>query len=214
MSNNNRSLPEELYPQHYSNRSLGRVIDGIFTNGAHVYESQYKRHREHLEDLKKQEPDLFKSCVNHIVSGKDMSKSDKEKVDSFFKSRDTSIELEIIARIMRDWKEHSPTMSSSYWPEFMLDAGTPVSRSYYEQIAADINRIREENPEFADEISSLIRYGKPTDIINADNWYKEKYPEKKDGISKLFSRAVSCLRGIDRNVAKTYMDIAFTPENS
>lgn len=217
-----KSLPAEAYPPHYVNKSqnLGRIVEGVLApeiktpSGAvtgFLYETHYMAFRKAMEDLRADSPSAFNAYTACILRNAKLDEQSAEKVSAALNKQGCNLSRNTIRHIMSDWKSNSPAFSASYRPSFKLVVGTPhvpVDKHYYEQVAAQVDKIRTNAPEFAKEIDTLLSANSHEDLCHPESWYKNWNPGADDKRAKAFARAVSGLSGLDLPAASTYVLMA------
>lgn len=206
-----RKIP---FPPPYKNtaQSLGGVVSDIIDTSEstfHLYEVNYDRIREALETLRKADKLVFLNVVDFILDPQcTLSSDQKVKAGKILKQSGLGLENSLLSDVVRDWARHSPALDESYRPSFSVDIGRPVRKSYFAAVAQRIEKIRDNAPEFANDLDKLLTSGDPTGVIFAESWYGRTYPDKELQVARRFAWAVKDLDILDFDAAKTYCKLS------
>ncbi len=203
------SIDNFEYPQDYENKQKGRVVSGILNlddGTGFLYENRYKDIRNAFEDLRQQYVGLFRAGTNYILDQGSLSHSEVKKIEDILKTHDVSLQNDLTERVVRDWAKNSPSLSSSYKPQFMLNAdGQPITKEFYDKVAQKIDQIRDKNPEFSKNLDQLLKNDPSgVSLIHSESWYKNSI-ENNISLARQFSQAVSSLSGLEINAARSYV---------
>ncbi len=216
-----KTLPESHYPGHYSNKTqgLGRIVEKMFApetmTATHrldfLYESDYAAFRQALEVIRKASATDFHAYVAYLLQGTALSNETQTLVNNALSKQGYSLSKETATEIIRDWKHHSPDLSPTYQPPFKLKVGSPahpVDRQYYEQVAAIIEKIRGQFPQFGKDLDTLLHENDGRNLVNPETWYKSHHPETEDKTARNFANAIkqNGLNGMDIAAASTYAE--------
>lgn len=201
-----------VLPSKYENKgqSLGGVVENMMDANhrtGNLYEANYDRIRNAFEALRQEDRILFRNTVGYMEGLKSLSNEEKEKAARILGREGVDFGSDLTKQVARDWARHSPALDGNYRPSFAVDIGRPVRKEYYIAVAQEIEFIRSSQPEFGLALDKLLKSGEATNIANAAGWYAQTHPDQGDSVARQFGRAVSVLRGIDFDAAKTYSEI-------
>ncbi len=208
------SLTDIPLPKHYENtaQGLGRVVDGIFDvqnttsrGTGNLYEVDYNKMRDALEDLRDESPSLLTSAAAHMTGRSEMDEAGQKRANLILNQHGYGLESDLLKKVVKDWKSSSPSMSSSYSPPFMLDIGTPVSRKFFEAVAQKVENIRENAPQFGQALDEMLKGGGSKAPIYAERWYKEKHGDDSRSMSRSFANSVSAITGLNAPAGRAYV---------
>lgn len=207
------SLKDIPLPKHYESKSqgLGRVVDGIFdvdsmvrNSTAYLYEIDYNKMRDALEDLRDESPSLLTSAAAHMTGRSKMDEADQKRTNMILNQHGYGLESDLLKKVVKDWKSKSPSLSASYTPPYMLDIGEPVSRKFFEAVAQKVENIRENAPQFGQALDELLTRGGPNDALHAEVWYKEEHGDDSR-MSRAFASSVSSINGLNATAGRAYV---------
>lgn len=188
------------FPKSYKNRNLGRIVDGIFNfdNGTgFLYEQEYNGVREALEKLRSDDTLLFQKAMSFVVlrsfqgAGENFSKlyekhfdeKDRQSIAEKMKGAIGGLGSGVVQEVIWDWNKNSSGLKKEYEPAYMFNVGVPVQGGYLNSIAQRILKVRERDPNLAEDLDKLFNKGSAKNLSYPDQWFDKNVPEG-DGLAK------------------------------